>query len=115
MIVRLSRPGSPSERPDDAVRGACMAIAIDVPEAPPDVPARRAGAVRLLGLMGALALLGLVIVLSVAIGAKTIPLGTSWQLLWHDDGSAQAAIIHDLRIPRTLIGLLVGAALGLSG
>jgi iron complex transport system permease protein len=92
-----------------------MAIAIDVPEAPPDGPQRRAGAVRLVGLVGALALLGLVIMLSVAIGAKSIPLGTSWQLLWHNDGSAQAAIIHDLRIPRTLIGLLVGAALGLSG
>jgi iron complex transport system permease protein len=92
-----------------------MAVAIDVPEAPPDVPRHRADAVRLLGLVGALALLGLVILLSVAVGARSIPLGTSWNLLWHDDGSSAAAIIHDLRIPRTLIGLLVGAALGLSG
>jgi iron complex transport system permease protein len=92
-----------------------MAIAIDVPEMPRDAPRRRADAVRLLGLVGALALLGLVILLSVVVGARSIPLGTSWNLLWHDDGSSAAAIIHDLRIPRTLIGLLVGAALGLSG
>ncbi len=92
-----------------------MAIAIDVPEAPPDLPQRRARAIRLLGLAGSLALLGLVLMLSVAVGARSIPLGTSWQLLWHNDGSSAAAIIHDLRIPRTLIGLLVGASLGLSG
>ena len=92
-----------------------MAIAIDVPEAPPDRSPRRAEAVRLLGLVGALTVLGLVIMLSLAIGARSIPLSTSWHLLWNNDGSSQAAIIHDLRIPRTLIGLLVGASLGLSG
>lgn len=92
-----------------------MAITIDVAEAPPDVHRRRAEAVRVLGLVGALALLGLAILVSVAVGARSIPLGTSWQLLWQHDGSSAAVIIHDLRIPRTLIGLLVGAALGLSG
>jgi len=92
-----------------------MALAIDVRESPPGGPVRSANAFRVLGLVAALALLGLVILLSVAVGARSIPLGTSWQLLWHNDGSSQAAIIHDLRIPRTLIGLLVGAALGLSG
>lgn len=92
-----------------------MAMAVDVREAPPDGPRRSADAIRVFGLVAALVLLGLVILLSVAVGARSIPLGTSWQLLWHNDGSSQAAIIHDLRIPRTLIGLLVGAALGLSG
>jgi iron complex transport system permease protein len=93
-----------------------MAIAVDVHKAPPDDrPTRGTPAVRVLGLVAALALLGLVILLSLAVGARSIPLGTSWQLLWHNDGSAQATIIHDLRIPRTLIGLMVGAALGLSG
>jgi iron complex transport system permease protein len=93
-----------------------MAIAVDVPKAPPDDrPLRQAPAVRVLGLVAALALLGLVVLLSLAVGTRSIPFGTSWQLLWHNDGSAQASIIHDLRIPRTLIGLMVGAALGLSG
>lgn len=93
-----------------------MTTAVDVREAEPvDVPRRNADWIRVVGLLVALALLALVIMLSLAVGAKSIPLGTSWQLLWHNDGSSQAAIIHDLRIPRTLIGLLVGASLGLSG
>jgi iron complex transport system permease protein len=70
---------------------------------------------RLIGLVAAFAVLGLVILLSLAVGARSIPPATSWQLLWHNDGSAQASIIHDLRMPRTVIGLLAGAALGLSG
>jgi iron complex transport system permease protein len=36
-------------------------------------------------------------------------------VLWHNDGSADAVIIHDQRLPRTLLGALVGAALGLAG
>jgi iron complex transport system permease protein len=28
-----------------------------------------------------------------------------WSVLWHDDGSSDAAIIHDLRIPRTLLAV----------
>jgi iron complex transport system permease protein len=70
---------------------------------------------RLAGLVAAAAVLGLVLLLSIAVGTRSIPLGTSWQLLRHDDGSASSAIIHDLRMPRTAIGLLVGVALGLSG
>jgi iron-siderophore transport system permease protein len=92
-----------------------MAIAVDVRDAPPDALRRRATAIRAGGLLAALGLLAVVLLLSLAIGTKSIPLATSWNLLWHNDGSAQAVIIHDLRIPRTLIGLLVGVSLGLSG
>src|SRR6187549_1498057 len=86
------------------------APAVDVPQTP-----RRRETARVAGLLVALLLLAVVLMLSLAIGARSIPLATSWRLLWHDDGSAPAAILHDLRIPRTLIGLLVGASLGLSG
>jgi len=70
---------------------------------------------RVVGLLVALALLVLAGVLSIAVGSRSIPVGTVWELLWHRDGSPESVIVHDLRIPRTLIGLLVGAALGLSG
>ena len=90
------------------------APAVDVPQTVPETPRRRETA-RVAGLLVALLLLAVVLMLSLAIGARSIPLATSWRLLWHDDGSAPAAILHDLRIPRTLIGLLVGASLGLSG
>jgi len=100
-----------------------MAVAVDLGGGPgrPDqapVESRDLGgrsSVRLLGLLLALALHGVVIVASLAFGAKFIPFGESWRLWWHNDGSPNAAIIHDLRLPRTMVGLMVGAALGLSG
>lgn len=84
--------------------------------APPDAVRARAGAARRrLGLvLGLLALAG-VVALSIAVGSRTIPLDTVWQVLRHDDGSQESIIVYQLRIPRTLLGLGVGAALGLAG
>lgn len=70
---------------------------------------------RAFGLVGALSVLTVVCLLSVWFGSKDIPFGSTWDVLWHNDGSRDAAIIHTVRIPRTLLGLLVGAALGLAG
>ncbi|KOG43752.1 FecCD family ABC transporter permease [Streptomyces resistomycificus] len=83
----------------------------------PAVPAARPSVVALRGLglvltLGALLLVGL---LSVWVGTRGIPFTSTWSLLWHPDGSEASVIIHDYRIPRTLLGLLVGTALGLSG
>ncbi|MBN1530384.1 MAG: iron chelate uptake ABC transporter family permease subunit [Thermoleophilaceae bacterium] len=66
-------------------------------------------------LLVVLAALALVLLLSVGVGARPIPLGRVWSLVWRPDGSSDAAIVHDLRIPRTLLGLMVGAALGVAG
>jgi iron complex transport system permease protein len=70
---------------------------------------------RAIGLVATLAALVVVCMLSIWFGSKDIPFASTWNVLWHNDGSRDAAIIHSVRIPRTLIGLLVGAALGLSG
>ncbi|OUC94755.1 FecCD family ABC transporter permease [Streptosporangium minutum] len=70
---------------------------------------------RWTGLAVSCAVLAVAAVLSIAIGAQTIPLGELWRELWHPAGGETAAIIHDLRIPRTLLGVCVGAALGLAG
>ncbi|TDQ50727.1 FecCD family ABC transporter permease [Actinorugispora endophytica] len=70
---------------------------------------------RLFGLLAAAAALGVVVVLSVAVGAREIPFTTAWSLLWRHDGSDAAVIVHDYRIPRTLLGVLVGVSLGLAG
>ncbi|MFE0020816.1 FecCD family ABC transporter permease [Amycolatopsis sp. NPDC059021] len=78
-------------------------------------PGARARTFRSAGLLVALAALGLVFLLSVWVGSKGIPFTDTWSVLWHNDGSADAIIIHDQRIPRTLLGALVGAALGLAG
>ena len=71
--------------------------------------------VRAAGLVGALIGLVVVCMLSIWLGSKDIPFASTWDVLWHNDGSRDAAIIHTVRIPRTILGLLVGAALGLAG
>ncbi|WP_037253540.1 iron ABC transporter permease [Kibdelosporangium aridum] len=70
---------------------------------------------RTVGLIGAVAGLVLVCMLSIWFGSKDIPFSSTWNVLWHNDGSRDAVIIHSVRIPRTILGLLVGAALGLAG
>ncbi|MBB3662338.1 iron complex transport system permease protein [Prauserella sediminis] len=52
---------------------------------------------------------------SVWFGSKGIPLLQTWDLLWHSDGSDAAVVIHEYRIPRTILAVLVGASLGLAG
>jgi iron complex transport system permease protein len=84
-----------------------------------DAPRRRPRTRRatlVLGLLGCVALLLLVSLLSIAVGSKQIPLSTVIDALRHYNlANTDHVIIHSLRIPRTVIGLLVGAALGLSG
>ncbi|MGS2616797.1 FecCD family ABC transporter permease [Micromonospora sp. LZ34] len=85
--------------------------------APPAVPApprRGRAALRAAGLVAALLLLVAVTVLSIAVGAKQLPLAEVWQGLLNRD-SAEYAVVHRMRLPRTLLGLLAGAALGVAG
>ncbi|MFE7135617.1 FecCD family ABC transporter permease, partial [Streptomyces sp. NPDC057638] len=72
-------------------------------------------ALRGAGLLIALAALVLVGLVSIWVGTRGIPFSSTWELLWRPDGSEASVIIHDYRIPRTLLGLTVGVALGLSG
>ncbi|WCB95038.1 putative siderophore transport system permease protein YfiZ [Baekduia alba] len=76
---------------------------------------RRTTSTRALGLLAALAILVFTLLLSISVGAKPIALHRVWELLLHPDGSDDAIVIRDLRIPRTMLGLLVGAALGVAG
>ncbi|MFS8480122.1 MAG: iron chelate uptake ABC transporter family permease subunit [Micromonosporaceae bacterium] len=82
-------------------------------------PARRPGRTRTRlawGLAGAAAALVAVALASVAIGSRSVPIGTVLDAVIRYDGAvADHVIVHDLRIPRTLLGLAVGGALGLSG
>ncbi|GAA0942553.1 FecCD family ABC transporter permease [Actinocorallia libanotica] len=70
---------------------------------------------RTTGLLVLIALLAATAVLSVAVGAKSIPLPDVWQVLLHRDGTDDAIVVWERRIPRTLLGIAVGAALGLAG
>jgi iron complex transport system permease protein len=62
-----------------------------------------------------IAVLVLVALVSLAVGTKGIAPGEVVRSLFHDDGSDAAAVVRDVRVPRLLIGLAVGVALGLAG
>ena len=70
---------------------------------------------RASGLFAAVAVLVVLCLLSVWLGSKEIPVTAVWHVLWHNDGSVDGVVIHSVRIPRTLLALAVGAALGLGG
>uniref|UniRef100_A0AAU2W356 Iron chelate uptake ABC transporter family permease subunit n=1 Tax=Streptomyces sp. NBC_00008 TaxID=2903610 RepID=A0AAU2W356_9ACTN len=65
--------------------------------------------------MVALALLVLVCLASIGIGAKALPLADVWHGLFHYGGSSDDVLVRKVRIPRTVLGLIVGSALGLAG
>jgi iron complex transport system permease protein len=52
---------------------------------------------------------------SLALGAVALPLHDVWQGLLGTGEATGVAIVRELRLPRTVLGLLVGAALGASG
>jgi iron complex transport system permease protein len=63
----------------------------------------------------ALAALGFAVLLSLAIGTRSIPLGEVVDAIRSGGDSQNATIVLDLRLPRTLLGLAVGVALGVGG
>jgi iron complex transport system permease protein len=65
--------------------------------------------------LAALGLLVVAVLLSLALGSHPIAPARVWQAIWHDDGSTEAAIVRGQRVPRTVLGLVAGAALGLAG
>lgn len=70
---------------------------------------------RGLGLAAAIVALVVLIGLSIAVGSRNLAPEVVWRLLWSPDGSQDSVIIHDLRLPRTVMAIIVGAALGLAG
>ncbi|MFJ9567618.1 FecCD family ABC transporter permease [Streptomyces fuscichromogenes] len=81
-------------------------------ETAPAPPSRRT--VRALGLLVSVVILLLVALASIAIGAKELPPAQVWHGLFHDTGT-YGDVVVGARLSRTVLGLLAGAALGLSG
>ena len=78
-------------------------------------PLRRTS-LRLIGVVLGIGILVLLSFLSVAIGTRSIGLDTTLQaLLSYDAQNTDHLVILNYRIPRTVLGLMVGAALGLAG
>ncbi|WP_233617589.1 MULTISPECIES: FecCD family ABC transporter permease [Actinomadura] len=74
---------------------------------------RRAG--RWGGLLLLLAVLLLTVVASFAIGAESVPFRRVLPSVLSPDGTQHSLIVHELRLPRTVLGILVGISLGLAG
>ncbi|SEJ35275.1 FecCD family ABC transporter permease [Demequina mangrovi] len=71
---------------------------------------------RALVAIGAVAALLVAVALSLAIGSRAIDLGTVWQALTDlDPTDPEQLIVSDLRVSRTVIGILAGAALAVAG
>jgi iron complex transport system permease protein len=79
-------------------------------------PARpRRGVTRGLAFGLALTAAVLAVVASLAFGSNTLGIGEVVDGLLHGGDGDAAVIVRDLRVPRTVVGLVAGAALGLAG
>lgn len=88
-----------------------------VPAQGPNGPShgRAFGGKRAAWLLAAVVVLALLAGASLAVGARGLPLGTVWQALTaFDPANGDHAVVH-ARIPRTVLGVLAGGALGLAG
>ncbi|MFJ4467922.1 FecCD family ABC transporter permease [Streptomyces sp. NPDC089424] len=77
----------------------------------PPTPTRR----RAAWLPAGAAMLLLAVLLSLAVGSRQIAPGEVIQALLHGGGSDDAQVVRALRVPRTVVGVLAGVALGLAG
>ncbi|MFG3417201.1 FecCD family ABC transporter permease [Micromonospora sp. NPDC048063] len=108
------KPRPESRTTSEPTLSATLTSRIGAPPAPPVTPRRGRAALRATGLAASVLLLVAVAMLSIAVGAKQLPLTDVWQGLLHRD-AAEYAVVHRMRLPRTLLGLLAGAALGVAG
>lgn len=70
---------------------------------------------RVLGLPALAAAVGLLVLLSLALGSRDIAPFEVLRVLTDESQSADATVIREMRLPRTLLAVAVGAALGVGG
>nr|WP_215401764.1 MULTISPECIES: iron chelate uptake ABC transporter family permease subunit [unclassified Leucobacter] len=59
--------------------------------------------------------LGVIVVASIVIGSREIPLATVWDALFAPADTEDHFVVRDLRVPRTVVAIVVAAALGIAG
>ncbi|WP_346620523.1 iron chelate uptake ABC transporter family permease subunit [Blastococcus montanus] len=94
-----------------------MTTTVEVPVRGPAPPSSRSPRGRRVAVV--LLFLALVVaaaLASIAVGTRSIGLGTVWQaLIDPSPATEESVIVRELRVPRTVLGLMVGAALGIAG
>ena len=66
-------------------------------------------------LLALIAALAAVALLSIVIGSREIPLGTVWDAMFAPADVEDHFVVRDLRVPRTVVAIVVAAALGIAG
>ncbi|MDQ7903581.1 iron chelate uptake ABC transporter family permease subunit [Phytohabitans sp. ZYX-F-186] len=66
-------------------------------------------------MLAAFGLLAVAVAASLSVGSRPVPLDEVWRALADPDGSVATSIVRGQRLPRTLLALEVGAALGVAG
>lgn len=84
------------------------------------VPARRqqggpGDGFRALVLLLSLVLLLICVLVSLGVGSSTLPVSSVLHYLAHPDDSFDSYVVNDLRVSRTIVGVLVGLALAVAG
>jgi iron complex transport system permease protein len=93
-----------------------VAVATRRPASPAGLLSPRKTSRRVVGLVACAVAVLLVCWLSLAIGTRSIPMSSVWDAIVNPDPTnTDHLVILELRLPRTILGLLVGAALGLAG
>ena len=60
-------------------------------------------------------LLAAVVLASIAFGSKAVGPNVVFDAIFHNTGTSDETVVRQLRVPRTLLGILVGAGLGAAG
>ncbi|MEV7397878.1 iron chelate uptake ABC transporter family permease subunit [Aeromicrobium sp. NPDC092404] len=93
-----------------------MTLLETAPPQPETAPRHRPGAGLAAGLVVLVGVLLVTCFVSITLGSRGVGVGTIWKAFTDfDPGSASETVIREMRVPRTLIGVFAGAALGLSG
>ena len=117
-MCRSSQLSSPTKKAATGPTGPTGTAATERFDKPAGVRARTpAGrhARNAAGLVVLLVALLAICVLSVLVGARDMAIGDVLRALFVFDGSTEHLVVWESRVPRTLIGLVVGPALGVCG
>jgi ABC-type Fe3+-siderophore transport system permease subunit len=87
-------------------------LRIESPQSPSAAPRAHR---RVAGLTVGVTVLAVLVVVSLMIGSKAIPLSVIWDALFDPSDDIDQFSIRDYRLPRTVAGLVVGMALGIAG
>lgn len=86
------------------------------PVVDPSVTSKTSLSRRAFGVLVLVGLLIMAVLGSLAVGAKSIPVGSVIDSFTsYDTTNTDHLVVRELRLPRTIVGLMVGAALGVAG